>query len=408
MGTGTRLVLVAIVVGLVLSACSLGRGDAGATPPALEAYQPAAGEPVATEVAVDSQQLTSAGEDTNQNPAPPLLPSGPVLGRYTAEVLPVDQVPVIPEVSGQVMQLNMEIGDYVTKDDVLVSIDSSAYEAQRAQALAGLLAAQAQLDLLREGAEDRDIEAARAAVTAADEAYKRALEGPTQDDLTMAEAQLRQAQAAVKMAQAAYDQVSWNPLIAALPESLQLEQATLSLEAAQAQYDKISKGTTEDVIAGAYAQLAGARAQLQALEEGAKPAQIEAAQAQVNQAETALYLAQLQLDKTEVRAPIDGVVASLSTSLGSMAGQGTPVAVLLSPDVKIIVSVEESRLQDLYVGQPATIRVDAYPGREFAGEVSLIAPVLDAATRTVPVTIRPREDAGVLRPGMFATVELNQ
>jgi RND family efflux transporter MFP subunit len=180
------------------------------------------------------------------------------------------------------------------------------------------------------------------------------------------------------------------------------------LEAAQAQYDKISKGTTEDVIAGAYAQLAGARAQLQALEEGAKPAQIDAAQAQVNQAETALYLAQLQLDKTEVRAPVDGVVASVSTALGSMAGQGTPVAVLLSPDVKIIVSIEESRLQDLYVGQPATISVDAYPGREFAGEVSIIAPALDAATRTVPVTIRPREDAGVLRPGMFATVELNQ
>ena len=72
-------------------------------------------------------------------------------------------------------------------------------------------AAQAQLDLLLEGADEEDIEAARAAVTAADEGYKRALEGPTAEDLIMAEAQLRQAEAAVKRAQAAFDQVSWNP-----------------------------------------------------------------------------------------------------------------------------------------------------------------------------------------------------
>ncbi len=59
--------------------------------------------------------------------------------------------------------------------------------------------------------------------------------------------------------------------------------------------------------------LASARAQLMRLEEGAKPAQVQAAQAQVRQAETALYLAQLQLDKALVRAPISGVVASVNT-----------------------------------------------------------------------------------------------
>ena len=89
----------------------------------------------------------------------------------------------------------------------------------------------------------------------------------------MAQSQLFQAEAAVRRAQAAYDQVSWNPLIAALPESLQLQQATLALESAQAQYDKLVKGATEDVIAGAYAQLASARAQLQRLEDGPEEAQ---------------------------------------------------------------------------------------------------------------------------------------
>ena len=183
---------------------------------------------------------------------------------------------------------------------------------------------------------------------------------------------------------------------------MQLESATLSLESAKAQYEKLTKGATEDVIAGAYAQLAGARAQLQALEDGAKPAQIDAARAQVNQAETALYLSQLQLDKTQVRAPIDGIVASVSTALGVMVAPGNPVAVLMSPDVEIAVAVEETRLADLAVGKPATIRVDAYPDREFAGEVVQIAPTLDPATRTVKVTIRPLDGDGALLPGMFA------
>ena len=114
------------------------------------------------------------------------------------------------------------------------------------------------------------------------------------------------------------------------------------------------------------------------------------------------YLSQLQLDKTQVRAPIDGIVASVSTALGAMVAPGNPVAVLMSPDVEIVVAVEETRLADLAVGKPATIRVDAYPDREFAGEVVQIAPTLDPATRTVKVTIRPLDGDGALLPGMFA------
>ena len=197
-------------------------------------------------------------------------------------------------------------------------------------------------------------------------------------------------------------------MIAALPESQQLQQATLAYEAAQAQYDKIVKGATDDVIAGAYAQLAQARAQLQRLEEGAKPAQIQAVEAQVRQAETALYLAQLQLDKATVRAPVDGIISQVNTAAGAMALPGSPVARILSPEVKIVIPVEESRMAQLQVGQPARIRVNAYPDRVFEGVVAIVAPQLDPASRTVPVTVRPTSDAAGLSPGMFATVELLQ
>ncbi len=389
------LMSVAAMISFLLAACSMPGGQPTPTPAALPVYTPMA-----------EAAPISAGAPTAE--AAPVRQQGaaPARTNYTAEIIPQDQVPVVAEVAGQVLDLSIEVGDRVEAGEVIVRIDSSTLEAQRAQAMAGLEAAKAQLDLLQDEPEDEDIEAARASVTAAEEAYQRALAGPTAEELRMAEAQLRQAEAAVKQAQAAYDQVSWNPLIAALPESMQLEAATLALEAAQAQYDKLVLGATADIIAGAYAQLANARAQLKRLEDGAKPAQIQAAQAQVRQAETALYLAQLQLDKASVRAPISGIVASVNTSAGTMVAPGSPLAVLISPEVEVVIAVEESRLADLSAGQPAVIRVDAYSDRTYDGQIAIIAPTLDPATRTVQVTIRPTGDATDLAPGMFATVAL--
>ena len=197
-----------------------------------------------------------------------------------------------------------------------------------------------------------------------------------------------------------------NPNIGMLPQSLQLQQATLAQEAAQAQYDKLMKGATADQIAGAYAQLESARAQLQRLQDGAKPAQVAAAEAQVHAAEYAFYLAQLQVSKAAVKAPIDGIVSKVQTAAGSLAGPGAPLLTLLSQDVRVTIPVEEARLNQLAIGQPAQISVAAYPGRTIAGTVAIIAPELDPATRTVQVTIRPTDDEGLLAPGMSATVEL--
>jgi len=89
-----------------------------------------------------------------------------------------------------------------------------------------------------------------------------------------------------------------------------------------------------------------------------------------------------------------------------MAAPGAPLATLLSREVRVTVAVEETRISQLAVGQPARIYVDAYPDRTFEGTVAFIAPELDPATRTVQVTVRPNEIVHELAPGMSATVEL--
>lgn len=325
---------------------------------------------------------------------------------YAGEIQAAKKVPVAVEVIGQVLALNVDIGDAVMAGDILLQVDSTTLEVQRSQALAGLKAAQAQLDLLLLDPNASNVAAAQASIAAANAAYQKAIAGPTQQDLEIAEAQLRQAQAAVKTAQAAYDQVAWSPNIGAMPQSTQLEQATLQVEAAEAQYEKITMGATQDVINGAYAQVAAANAQLANLQEGALQPQIDAVHAQIEQAETALYLTQLQVDKATVRAPIDGVISMANTAVGANVAPGAPIFEILSNDTEIVIEVEEFRLRDVAIGQAATIRVSAYPDREFTGEVALIAPQLNSSTRTVQVTIRPTGDAAGLLPGMYSTVDL--
>jgi multidrug efflux pump subunit AcrA (membrane-fusion protein) len=406
-----KMTVALIPVALLLGGCGFNSPAATPEPFNAPAYEPAAATPAAEAPATPSAEPSAADSSVQTgSQAPASQPAPNVAGQwlYTGEIEPKDEVSVVAEVGGHVLEMNVKEGDRVTAGQTLLRVDGTMLEAQRAQALAGLQAAQAQADMLQIEPSESDIEAARAGVAAAEAGYQRALDGPTEEDLTMAQSQLYQAEAAVRRAQAAYDQVSWNPMIAAMPESLQLQQATLALEAAQAQYDKLLKGATADVIAGAYAQLASARAQLQRLEDGPEEAQIQAAEAQVRQAETALYLAQLQLDKATVEAPVDGIVAQVNLAVGAMALPGSPALRLLSPNVQIVIPVEESRMAQLEIGQPARIQVNAFPGQTFEGLLTAIAPQLDPATRTVRVTVEPTDDAPQLSPGMFATVELIQ
>jgi HlyD family secretion protein len=326
--------------------------------------------------------------------------------RYSSEIAADHQVVVVAETPGMVLELPLQVGDIITKGALVAQLDTTLLDAQKAQAMVGLEAATAQLALVKLPPDEDDLAAAQAAVNAAGAAYNRASGGLTEEEQRLVLAQLKQAQAAVTVAQAAYNQVKGNPAIGMLPQSLQLQMATIGVEAAQANYDKVVKGATQDVIAGAYAQLAGARAQLQRLKEGAKPEQIKAVEAQVKQAEMGVYLAQLQVSKATVKAPIDGIITRINSTVGAMAAPGAPLVTILSHEVKVTVAVEETRISQLAVGQPALIYVEAYPGRAFEGTVAYIAPELDPATRTVQVTIRPNEIVNELAPGMSAAVEL--
>lgn len=398
--SGLQHISVLLLIALFLTGCNLAR-PASAFDPA-DTTAPALPTPTAQPESVTTTPTTSAPSDQ-----PDLEDdSGP--WRYAAQVQAMEEITIVAEVAGRVLEMNVNEGDIVRAGQPLFRLDSTLLEAERAHALAALQAAQAQVELLQLPASDAEIEAARAQVALAEAVYQRALNGPNPDEVREAEARRFQAEAALRRAQAAYDQLAWNPLITSMPESAALDEAKRAFEEAQAAYDDLVKTATEEEIAKAYADLAAARAQLQRLEDGPEAAQIEAALAQVKEAETALYLAQLQLEKAAVRAPRDGVVAQLHLTVGSTAMPGSAVLMLYSPEIKLVFPVEERRMGQLHLGQEVQILVDAYPGQNFAGTISTIAPFVNPETGRVSVTVRPRDENPPFTPGMSATVEIER
>lgn len=186
---------------MVLAACSMPQfGGEERAAAEFEATPYVAGESVRSAAAAGSTESSNVEQPALEDPAsvatemtatpaegaaaPPPTPeavalvAGSAPSTYTAEVVAKNRVNVMAEVSGMVLNLIPEVGDRVAAGDLLVEVDGSTLEAQRAQALAGLEAAQAQLDLVLDQVEPEaaDVEAAQAAVNAAAAAYTRALE----------------------------------------------------------------------------------------------------------------------------------------------------------------------------------------------------------------------------------------
>jgi Cu(I)/Ag(I) efflux system membrane fusion protein len=74
--------------------------------------------------------------------------------------------------------------------------------------------------------------------------------------------------------------------------------------------------------------------------------------------------------------------------------------------VWLVADFYERDMAQLHVGQQATMRIDALPGRTFSGTVTFVSPTVDPSTRTIKVRFEFPNQDGALRPGMYATVEL--
>ena len=107
------------------------------------------------------------------------------------------------------------------------------------------------------------------------------------------------------------------------------------------------------------------------------------------------------------RSPVSGIVMEKKALQGMrfMPGEALYQIADLS-SVWVIADVFEQDIGLVRNGSKATVNINAYPGKTFSGRVTYVYPTLSAETRTVPVRVELANPGGLLKPGMFAQVEL--
>ena len=142
-------------------------------------------------------------------------------------------------------------------------------------------------------------------------------------------------------------------------------------------------------------------------------AQVAVAEAGINQKKASLAQAKIDLERTAIRAPVNGVVIKRSVEKGQ-----TVAASLQSPELFIIAenltdmevdaSIDEAEIGRIREGQKATFTVDAYPGRTFEGTVKRIRKSAQIASNVVTymVEIATANPDKELLPGMTANVRI--
>jgi membrane fusion protein (multidrug efflux system) len=121
-----------------------------------------------------------------------------------------------------------------------------------------------------------------------------------------------------------------------------------------------------------------------------------------------------RLAQKVIRAPFAGELGLRQVDLGQHLSPGTPIVSLQALDpIHVNFKLPQHQLAQVRTGQPVTVRLETYAGNEafaaapFAGEITAIEPAIDVATRNFEAQATLRNPDHLLRPGMFAQVEID-
>ena len=157
----------------------------------------------------------------------------------------------------------------------------------------------------------------------------------------------------------------------------------------------------------ALAQSVYARTKELASRQVSSAAQQERAVAEREIARARLQLARIEVERTQVRAPFDGVVGTRFVSPGDRVEPGDPLVQIDAVDrLQVVFGLSERYVAEARTGVPVAVRVAAYPSERFPGEIFYVSPSLDAVARRVILKAWVPNPDRRLRAGMFANVEV--
>jgi membrane fusion protein (multidrug efflux system) len=291
---------------------------------------------------------------------------------------------VSPLIEGRVMTVRIGDNQSVKAGDVLVTIDDADYRAKVAEA-------------------DATVQAAQASISTIDSQIVW-----QQSRIDQVAAQQQSASAELQRSKIVYDRYR-KMLVDKVIGTQELDEATASYLKAQS------------VISQTAAELAAERTQI-----GVYRASRKEAEAKAMEAQAARQLAAIDLERTVIKAPIDGVVGNRAVRVGQYVKAGSQLLSLVPTAVHVVANFKETQLDYMRPGQAVAISVDAFPSHELIGTVESFAPASGAEfsllpaenatgnftkiVRRVPVRIALPADnplQGLLRPGLSVVVDVD-
>jgi len=354
-------------------------------------------------------------------------------------------IPISPRVAGTVEEVLVEENQQVEAGTVLFRIDPTDYSVAMEHAQAELAKAEASAHGARTSVPiastttGSNLSTAQAGVRVASSEVATTQKGidAARSRVTAMEAQLRQAEANHQNAVQNFER--YQQLIANDEISRQQYDAAVTAvdatkaaaDAAQAAVDTAGQdaAVAESRLEQAQARLLQAQAELRSAETAPARVTVTESEAQAAEAEVRLRRAevdraQLDLDYTTVKAPVDGVVSKKSLEVGMNVERGQPVLALVPlNDLWITANFKETQLTEMHPGQRVEVSVDTYDGHKYEGYVESIAAATGEKFSVLPpenatgnfvkvvqrIPVKIRLDEGqdpeqILRPGMSTVV----
>jgi membrane fusion protein (multidrug efflux system) len=284
---------------------------------------------------------------------------------------------VSARVMGRISRVLVNDNQAVAPGDLLVELDPADYQSRLDSARAALNVAEAAKD-----AAEKTVAQVQASATAGIE--------QAEADVQSASAQVERARAEQAAATAESQRASTEleryqglqQQSAVAPQELIRAQAAAQVASANLEAARRSVTASESAVVAARARVASARAEQQRV--AVVQAQAAQAAAAVEQARAALRQAGLDLSYTRIAAPFAGRVAQRTAEPGAVVQPGQALLAVVSDDLWVTANFKETQLKRMRPGQPATIKIDAYPGQRFDAHVDSIQPGAGAAFSLLP------------------------
>lgn len=315
---------------------------------------------------------------------------------------------------GTVDSVNVTVGQHVKEQQILALLDATALQRAVERSTIALEQAQLRRKQLTDPPSEEGIRQARNAVSQTSAAlnlsrlnYTRVLSSSLlNEDLTGAEERFTHLQTQFGMRQLEFEEGKTSDWTRDRAREA-ADNAYWALVRLRQQAD-LEKTRANNDVTQAWNAYKEAQDRLAQLEDGPSEAELESSALDLKAAELALAQAREDLQATELKAPFDSVVAAVNLQRGVSAPTATPAITLIDDSVFFVdVTVDETDIGKVQIGQWTEITLDAYADVKLEGEVVTIAPAASSAAGIVAYPVRVRivpNDAVAIRDGMTASI----